>query len=63
MKDDVAQLLKSLHLRRIAEILDDEVKRADKEKLSYQEYLARLMRAQWQANQESALACVAAHAR
>ena len=56
MKDDVAQMLKSLHLRRIAEILDDEVKRADKEKLSYQEFLARLLRAQWQANQESALA-------
>ncbi len=56
MKDDIAQLLKSLHLRRIAEIFDEEVKRADKEKLPYQELVARLLRAQWQANQESALA-------
>jgi hypothetical protein len=54
MKDDL-QLLRSLHLRKIADIFDDEVKRADKAETSYQEFVARLMRAQWQANQEAAL--------
>ena len=56
MKDDLDQLLRSLHLRKIAEIFDDEIKRAEKADTSYQEFVARLMRAQWQANQEAALA-------
>jgi DNA replication protein DnaC len=56
MKDDLEQLLRSLHLRKIAELFDEEVKRAETDDLSYQEFLARLLRAQWQANQESALA-------
>jgi len=56
VKDDLEQLLKSLHLRKIAEIFDEEIKRADKVDCSYQEFIARLLRAQWQANQESALA-------
>lgn len=56
MKDDVAQLLKSLRLQTITELLDAEVQRAQNEHLPYQEFLARLLRAQWQANQENALA-------
>jgi DNA replication protein DnaC len=56
MNDEVDQLLKSLHLRKIAAILDEEIKHAEKDDLSYQEFVARLLRAQWQANQESALA-------
>jgi len=56
MKDDVAQLLKSLRLKKIAELVDAEVQRAEQEQLSYQEFLARLLRAQWQTNQEHALA-------
>ena len=56
MNDEIAQLLNALHLKKIAEILDDEVKRAEKDELTYQDLLARLLRAQWQANQESALA-------
>lgn len=56
MTDDVAQLLASLRLKKIAEIFDDEVKRAEQQSLSYQAFLARLLRAQWQANQENALA-------
>ena len=56
MKDDVAQLLKSLRLKKMAELVDAEVQHAEQEKLSYQELLARLLRAQWQANQENALA-------
>jgi DNA replication protein DnaC len=56
MKDELEQLLRNLHLRKVAELFDEAVKRAEKEKLSYQELWCRLLRAQWQANQESALA-------
>jgi DNA replication protein DnaC len=56
MTDELDQLLKNLRLRKIAELFDAEVKRAEKDKLSYQELFARLLRAQWQANQEGALA-------
>lgn len=56
MTDDVAQLLKSLRLGRIAEILDEELKAAESQDLSYQDFLGRLLRAQWHRQQETALA-------
>ena len=56
MTDEIAQLLKVLRLSRIAEILDDELANADKNDLGYQELIARLLRAQWHRNQETALA-------
>jgi DNA replication protein DnaC len=56
MTDEIAQLLKSLHLGRIAEILDAELAHADQNELSYQELIARLLRAQWHHRQETALA-------
>ena len=56
MKDDIAQLLQSLRLKKMAELVDAEVQRAEQEQLSYQDFLARLLRAQWQAHQENALA-------
>lgn len=56
MTDELAQLLKALHLGRIAEIFDDEHAHAEANQLSYQELLARLLRAQWHHRQESALA-------
>jgi DNA replication protein DnaC len=55
MTDELAQLLKSLRLTRIAEILDDELKAADKGDWAYQELLVRLLRAQWHHHQETAL--------
>lgn len=55
MTDDVAQLLKSLRLGRIREVLDEELKNAEKEDASYQEFFARLLRAQWHHQQQSAL--------
>jgi DNA replication protein DnaC len=55
MKDELDQLLKNLHLRRIAELFDEESKRAEKQKPSYEEFCTRLMRAQWQRNQETSL--------
>ncbi len=55
MTDEVAQLLKNLHLGRVAEILDEELANAEKEHLSYQEMLTRLLRAQWHQAQQNAL--------
>jgi len=55
MTDELAQLLQTLHLTRIASILDAELAHADQEHLSYQELLARLLRAQWHHRQETAL--------
>lgn len=55
MNDEIAQLLKNLHLGRIAEILDEELAHAEKSSLSYQELVARLLRAQWHRAQENAL--------
>ncbi|WP_005034653.1 IS21-like element helper ATPase IstB [Holophaga foetida] len=56
MRDDLEQLLKNLHLGRMAEILDQELEDASGEEPSYEEFLARLLRAQWHHKQESALA-------
>ena len=47
MNDDLDQLLKSLKLRRIPEVLDRELKRAEKESPSYSEFLARLLREEY----------------
>ena len=56
MNDEIAQLLKSLKLPAITDILDAELAHAEKKELSYQEFLARLLRAQWHHRQQSALA-------
>lgn len=56
MTDELAQLFKSLHLSRIAELFDEELAYANHNELSYQDFLARLLRAQWHHRQESALA-------
>jgi len=56
MTDEIEQLLKSLHLTRIAEILDAELVKAEKKDASYQDLLAVLLRAQWHHRQETALA-------
>jgi DNA replication protein DnaC len=55
MTDEIAQLLKSLHLTKMAQILDDELAQAQKKDASYQELVARLLRAQWHYRQEQAL--------
>jgi DNA replication protein DnaC len=53
--DELQQLLKNLHLRRMAEGLPEELQRAEKEGLAYTEVLLRLVRAQWHHRQETAL--------
>jgi len=56
MNDEIEQLLRSLHLSKIAEILDGEIAKAEKKEASYQDLLAVLLRAQWHHRQETALA-------
>jgi DNA replication protein DnaC len=56
MTDDLEQLLRNLHFKKILEILDDEIKHAEKQELSYATFLARLLRAQYHYRQETALA-------
>ena len=55
MTDDVEQLLKNLKLRRILETYDEQLRAAEKEDVSYSEFVARLLRAQWHARQDGAL--------
>jgi DNA replication protein DnaC len=56
MTDEIEQLLRSLHLKTIATIIDDELAHAEKQQLSYSGFLARLLRAQYHHRQETALA-------
>lgn len=55
MTEELEQLLKNLHLKKILEIAEDETKRADRDQIPYQEFLLRLVRPQWHAKQEKAL--------
>ena len=55
MTDELEQLLKSLHLRKIVEIFDEELTRAEKQQISYTDFLLRLLRPQWHAKQEQAM--------
>ena len=48
------KLLKNLHLNRILDIYGEQSSAAEKEDVSYSEFLTRLLRAQWQHRQETA---------
>src|SRR3984957_3178769 len=54
MTEELEQLLKNLKLRRILEIYDEQLRVADKDDISYSEFVTRLLRAQWQDRQEGA---------
>lgn len=55
MTEDLEQLLRNLKLRRVLETYDEQLRTAEKEDVSYSEFVARLLRAQWHARQEGAL--------
>lgn len=55
MTEDLQQLLDNLKLRRIRDIYEEQLRTAEKEDVSYSEFLARLLRAQWHHRQETAL--------
>ncbi len=52
MNDDIDQLLRNLKLKRLREIIEDELARAEKKKPSYSEFLARVLREEFQSQQE-----------
>ena len=56
LSEELEQLLKNLHLKRILELYDEQLSAAEKEDVSYSEFLTRLLRAQWHNRQETALA-------
>ena len=55
MTDEIEQLLKNLKLGRMRSIYDEQLRAADKQQVSYSEFVAALLRAQWHDRQESAL--------
>jgi DNA replication protein DnaC len=55
MTEELEQLLKSLRLKRILDICDEQLELAEKEQIPYQDFLLRLVRPQWHAHQEQAL--------
>ena len=55
MTEELEQLLKNLRLRRVLDIYDEQARAAEKEDVTYTEFLTRLVRAQWHARQEGAL--------
>ncbi|TET54801.1 MAG: ATP-binding protein, partial [Anaerolineales bacterium] len=56
MTEELEQLLKSLGLDRVAEIYDEQLKLANTQSLTHTDLLLRLLRPQWHARQEKALA-------
>jgi DNA replication protein DnaC len=56
MNEELEQLLRNLRLGKMLEILDEEIRKADKSEITYGEFLLRLVRAQWHHRQETALA-------
>ena len=55
MSEELEQLLKNLKLRRMLEIYEEQLRAAEKQDVSYGEFLTRLLRAQWHYRQETAL--------
>ena len=55
MTEELEQLLKNLKLRRVLEIYDEQLRAAEKEDVTYSEFLTRLARAQFHCRQETAL--------
>lgn len=52
MNDDIDQLLQNLKLRRLREIIGEELERAERMKPSYSEFIARVLREEYQHQQE-----------
>ena len=55
MTEELEQLLKNLKLRRLLNVYDEQLRAAEKGDVSYSEFIAGLLRAQWHDRQESAL--------
>ena len=56
MNGELEQLLKSLHLKKVLELFEPWFAKAEQEGLPVEKLLVRLLRAEWESRQESALA-------
>lgn len=52
MNDDLDQLLRNLRLLRMLGVYDEQLAQAEKDDITYTEFLVRLLRQQWHARQE-----------
>src|SRR5947209_4478096 len=57
MSEELGQLLKNLKLRRMLEIYEEQLRAAEKQDVSYSEFLTRLLRAQCHHRLETAYRC------
>src|ERR1022692_1066211 len=55
MTEELEQLLKNLKLRSMLKVYDEQLRAAETADISYSDFLAGLLRAQWHDRQESAL--------
>ena len=55
MNEELEQLLKNLKLHRMLSVWEEQVRAAEKAQISYSDFVAGLLRAQWHERQESAL--------
>ena len=55
MTEELEQLLRNLHLRKILEIYDEQLKAAEKKDVTYTNFILSLLRPQWHARQEQSL--------
>ena len=55
MTEELDQLMKNLKLHRMRAVYDEQLSAADKQQISYSEFTAGLLRAQWHERQDSAL--------
>lgn len=55
MTEELDQLLDNLKLWRMREIYEEQLRAAEKQDVTYSEFLTRLLRAQWHHRQETAL--------
>lgn len=55
MTEELEQLLKNLKLKRMLSVYEEQLRAAEKQDVSYSEFVAGLLRAQWHHRQESAL--------
>jgi len=55
MTEELEQLLKNLRLKRMLEIYAEQLRSAEKEDLSYTDFLVRLLRPEWHSRQEQSL--------
>ena len=55
MNEELEQLMKNLKLKRMLEIYDEQLRPAEKDNVSYTEFLLRLLRPEWHSRQQNAL--------